>query len=200
MQKGVAAATPFLAAVKLRLLLRRRLRLRSLSRHHLYGHAVLKAEGERRFRTDNDLLVAGIRSCRRAATAADESADERAFAAAGQTADERASAGAAADKACGALALTFEGAGPGAGDNRRARSVDPQARQPQRKNAAPLNLPRELAEITVPLAVEPVVTSVLPFTMIGEVTVASKASPACAVFELMVCASRTVMRVPAGMV
>ena len=68
------------------------------------------------------------------------------------------------------------------------------------RTPAPLNLPRELAAVTVPLAVEPVVTSVLPFTMIGDVTVASKESPTCAVFDAIVCANRTVMRVPAGMV
>jgi len=68
------------------------------------------------------------------------------------------------------------------------------------KIAAPLNLPRELAAVTVPLAAEPVATSVLPFTTMGDVTVASKSSPSCAVFEAMDCARRTVTRVPAGMV
>jgi alanine dehydrogenase len=54
------------------------------------------------------------------------------------------------------------------------------------KTAAPLNLPRELAAVTIPLAVEPVATSVLPLTTMGDVTVASKASPSCAVFEAIV--------------
>jgi hypothetical protein len=39
--------------------------------------------------------------------------------------------------------------------------------------------------VTVPVAVEPVGTSALPRTMIGDVTVASKASPSFAVFELI---------------
>src|SRR5882757_1649157 len=50
---------------------------------------------------------------------------------------------------------------------------DPATRRLDRrrdKTAAPLNLPRELAAVTVPLAVEPVATSVLPFTTIGDVT------------------------------
>jgi hypothetical protein len=42
-----------------------------------------------------------------------------------------------------------------------------------------------LAAVTVPLAVEPVETSVLPLTAIGDVTVASNASPSFAVFELI---------------
>ncbi len=87
----------------------------------------------------------------------------------------------------------LESIGVGAPKTRRVVSFRP-------STAAPLNLPREFAAVTVPLALEPVGTSVLPFTTIGEVTVASKLSPSCAVFEAMLCASRTVTRVPAGMV
>lgn len=109
--------------------------MRSLSGHHLYAHAIHETEGEWRFRTNHDLVIASHRSSGRTCTSAGQPTNERAFAAPGQTADERTGAGPAADKARGTLAFTFESAAPRAGVDRHASSVDPQARQTQRKFA-----------------------------------------------------------------
>src|ERR1700712_3564490 len=104
-----------------------RWRCRTWSHAHCYG--VHEAEGEWRFRSDDDLIIACHRSSRGASPGAGQAANERTFAAARKTADKSARAAAAADEARGALALTLKGAAPCAGIDRRTRSVDPQAAQ-----------------------------------------------------------------------
>src|ERR1700761_6043770 len=64
--------------------------------------------------------------------------------------------------------------------------------------AAPLNLPAACASVTVPEAAAPVGTTVLPPTVTGCATVASKRSPTALVFEPSACCNRTLNTVPAG--
>src|SRR5262250_2107810 len=63
---------------------------------------------------------------------------------------------------------------------------------------SPFILPFSLAEITVPMALDPFGIAVFPRTVTGCARVAAKGWPALLVLELKACSTVTVSAVPAG--